>query len=142
MLITLYRAGYRCGKLKEKEFQAGQIVTFLKNNEISICNDKQFPIGFLSCDSSNMTQSNSNVSFEIGPGQFRTDVFEPSVYKINDYLYCSKNGKITNEKKYKGNIILGIVNFVGEANAAYDYEPNSRMVKVIGFEQFFARNIE
>jgi hypothetical protein len=63
-----------------------------------------------------------------GFGKYQTDIFEKNEYKINDFLYCSENGKISNEDRYIGNIIIGVVNFVSNDK--------------IGFVVCFARNLE
>lgn len=93
----------------------GMVATFTGDREVSICTDKTIPIGFFTLDNKDSeVYANNSVCVLVGQGEFRTDIFEKSEYRYNDFLYCSSKGKITNERKYKGNIIIGIVNYVSE----------------------------
>jgi len=129
MLIMFYKSGVFCYECESKKFKSGMVGTFTGNRKIKLCDDKSFPVGFFSQDSdSSVFGTSLRACLIMPPGEFQTDVFEKSDYKVDDFLYCSENGMITNEKKYRGNIILGIVNFVEKEN--------------IGFVTCLARNIE
>jgi hypothetical protein len=129
MFNILYRGGiytYRCVSL---DFEAGMIATFSGNRSIKIATDKDIPIGFFTCGTGPFEQiSNSHIAIAIGQGEYVTDTIESGEYKINDFLYCSCNGKLTNEKSYWGNIIIGIVNSVEGS--------------LIGFVTCFAKGLE
>jgi hypothetical protein len=105
--------------------KAGMVATFVDNYTVGRCDHKSVPMGFFIKDSG---PSALVVEIVMGLASLKTDVFEKGVYKIQDFLYCSRNGKITNERKYRGNIILGVVNSV-EKNA-------------IGFITCLARGLE
>jgi hypothetical protein len=115
-MFNFYRGttyNYQCDSF---DFRAGMIATFSGNRCIKIATDKDIPIGFFIHDSAGSPfesfGSNSHQAIAVGQGEYMTDNIEPGEYKINDLLYCSCNGKITNEKIYWGNIIIGIVNSV------------------------------
>jgi len=130
MFSMLYRTGcYSYFTRINIPYSAGMIATFTDNREVGICNDLTMPCGFFTTEVSPFGQSDRTF-VAIGQGEYQTDVYEKPLknYKLNDFLYCSKNGKITNESKYRGNIIIGIVNDVSE-----DY---------IGFITCFARGLE
>ena len=74
----------------------------------------------------------------VGVGEYRTDMFEESKYKIGDLLYCSCNGKITNETQYRGDITIGIVNAITKINHNY----SSQETTAIGFLSCFASPFE
>jgi len=91
--------------------KGGMVATFVDNREIGICSDKTRPVGFFIQEHESQT-NNGTICVLVGQAEFRTDIFEKNTYKINDFLYCSRRGRITNELKYRGNIIIGIVNYV------------------------------
>jgi hypothetical protein len=129
MLRYSYKTGAYIYSLKEskKKFKGGMVATFVGDRQVDICSDKSVPIGFFMHDTEiNFLQNHATIL--VGQADLSTDVFEKNQYKINDFLYCSRNGKLTNEAKYKGNIIIGIVNYVN--------------MPFIGLITCFARNIE
>jgi hypothetical protein len=116
---------YKFLNRKEKLY-AGTIVCFKENRIITTCDSKSVPCGIVARDS--LSIYSSQIPVLIGPLECSTDIYEPSDYKINDFLYCSDNGKITNDKKYRGNIIVGLVNSVEKDR--------------IGFVTILARGLE
>jgi hypothetical protein len=110
----------------------GMLATFSADREVTICDDKSVPIGFFiqDIDIKNHGRSHGDavVSVVLGQGEYETDIFEKSDYKIQNFLYCSCNGKISDEERYRGNIIIGIVNSVSDDK--------------IGFITCFARGLE
>jgi hypothetical protein len=137
MIDVLYRSGFFSYTTKVLEFTAGMVATFSGNREITVCSDKTVPIGFFS-----ETQPNSifesSTPILVGVGEYRTDIFEEGTYKINDFLYCSCNGKITNEARYRGNIIIGTVNYVSDKPTG---KPDEE-IPFIGFVSCFAKGLE
>jgi hypothetical protein len=149
MLKIFYRSGlysYQLRPCLNKNFsindysyiKGGMIATFCEDRKVTLCNDSGIPAGFFIHDflhdfihnfcSDDISMCSASVA--VGQGEYGTDIYEPSIYNINDFLYCSSNGKITNESKYKGNIIIGIVNYVSDSD------------KKIGFVTCFARGLE
>lgn len=128
MINVLYRTGNYPYLTRNKNVVGGMIATFSGNREVDICTNKTLPIGFFSQD---FTPESHETAFTermlavlIGQGEYQTDVFEKPrqtatfekncVYRLNDLLYCSCNGKITNEEYYRGGVIVGIVNYVSD----------------------------
>jgi hypothetical protein len=133
MFNIIYRGSVYTYQCESPDFQAGMIATFSGNRGIKIANDKDVPIGFFINDSGGnpferVSFLDSHQAIAVGQGEYVTDVIEPGEYTINDFLYCSCNGKITNEKIYWGNIIIGIVNSVEGS--------------LIGFVTCFAKGLE
>jgi len=134
MFNIIYRGALYSYQCESLDFQAGMIATFSGNRGIKIASDKDVPIGFFinSSDGNPFEYIESGVdshqAIAVGQGEYVTDTIEPGEYKINDFLYCSCNGKITNEKIYWGNIIIGIVNSVEGS--------------LIGFVTCFAKGLE
>ena len=135
MLNIIHREGLYSFKTDNLDYNAGMVATFIGNRQVGICNDKTIPVGFFVHDSCRESivfdatiEKASTGVIAVGHGEFQTDIFEKSEYKHNDFLYCSCNGKITNETKYRGNFVLGIVNSVTE--------------KEIGFITCFTRYVE
>lgn len=133
MLKILYKTAiYTYSCVQNNDIFSGQVATFNSNREVRVCDSKSIPVGFFITDLDETcrlpTGVNYRFSVAIGQSELATDIFEPSEYRINDFLYCSDNGKITNEKKYRGNIIIGIVNSVAPEE--------------IGFITMFARGLE
>lgn len=132
MFDIIYRGAiynYRCESLN---FNAGMIATFSGNRCIKIATDKDVPIGFFINGSNGnpfeQIGSSLHQPIAVGQGEYVTDIIEPGEYKLNDFLYCSYSGNITNEKIYWGNIIIGIVNSVEGS--------------LIGFVTCFTRGLE
>jgi hypothetical protein len=146
MIDVLYRSGFFSYTTKVLEYTAGMVATFSGNREVTICSDKAVPIGFFSdtqpnsipFDNSGAFFSGSSTPILVGVGEYRTDIFEESTYKINDFLYCSCNGKITNEARYRGNIIIGTVNYVSDKPTG---KPDDE-IPLIGFVSCFAKGLE
>jgi hypothetical protein len=133
MLKILYKTDiYTYSYVSNSDIFSGQVVTFNGNREVRVCDSESIPIGFFTTDLDENYKffmgTNYRCSVAVGQSELATDIFEPSKYRINDFLYCSDNGKITNEKKYWGNIIFGIVNSVTPVE--------------IGFITMFARGLE
>ena len=131
MLNILYcPSRYQYRHRGEDDIFAGQVATFTGNRETKICRENDIPIGFFVDDylKSDFWLTSPRISVLVGQAEFVTDIYEPSEYKINDFLYCSKNGRVTNESKYRGNIIIGVVN---------SFNPGE-----LGLVTMFARNIE
>jgi hypothetical protein len=113
MFNIFYRSSLYTYRCESYDFKAGMIATFSGNQCIKIATDKDIPIGFFINDSGPFERSAElDQTIAVGQGGYVTDTVELGKYKINDFLYCSCNGKITNEKMYCGNIIIGIVNNV------------------------------
>jgi hypothetical protein len=135
MLRMFYKSGiytYRISCELSNEIKAGMVASFsiFENKRITVCKNGMIPCGFFASDY-NPILYHAGIRYlnvTAGPGEYSTDIFEPSLYKINDYLYCSKNGRITNESKYKGSIIIGLVNSISDDE--------------IVFLTLFARNLE
>ena len=140
MLNILYRTVTSTFHCKALVYEVGMVVTFSGNREVDICDDIKIPIGFL-MESSNESFVQvyrkeikaSVVNILTGNAEFQTDIVEQSTYKIGDFLYCSRNGKLTNEAEYRGNIIIGIVNSVEETDEGRP---------CIGLTTCFARGLE
>lgn len=127
MLKIVYKGAvyvYDC----DKNLVEGTIVTFEGNRRVRLCTSEDIPIGFV-CQGRDELFGVKTVGVALGQAEYVTDKFERSTYKLNDFIYCSDRGIITNEKIYKGNIIIGIVNNIPNADE-------------IGFITCFARNIE
>ena len=131
---VLYRTGFYNYTLSGKN-KAGMVATFSGNRTVKVCDHRSIPIGLFVTDLDplpyeNQTPNYSTVTVAVGQGEYQTDLYEKGhqPYEINDVLYCSKNGKVTNEPKYQGGIIIGIVNFVEE--------------NLIGFITCFSRGLE
>ena len=99
----------------------GMVATFSGNREVGLCSPNMVPVGFFVNDTISINDTNGRNAFLFSTndmiriavgGEFQTDVFEPGIYQVNDFLYCSHNGKISNDPQYRGNIIIGIVNLV------------------------------
>ena len=138
MLKIIYKGGlyeYLCNErdFNSRSIQGGMVATFTNNEEVGLCSAETVPMGFFMEGNEPATAYESigygdlRVTVAVG-GTLQTDIFEPVEYRINDFLYCSKDGKITNESLYRGNIIIGIVNHV---------EPG-----LIGFLTCFTRGLE
>ena len=122
MLRILYKSGlynYPVLDGTKNAIEGGMVATFCSNRTVKKCSPGDIPCGFFWQDlppDDTLYFSNFNnsvmVSVLVGLGEFSTDVFEPGNYRINDFLYCSENSKVTNDPKYKGNIIIGLVNYV------------------------------
>jgi len=118
MFEILYNALVCTYNFNETSVSGGMIATFTSNRTVGICKPNQLPIGFFMEDyptenyyASSVTNF-SQVRIAIGIGEYRTDIHEEGFYNINDLLYCNPEGKITNNLLYKGNPIVGIVNYV------------------------------
>jgi hypothetical protein len=115
----MYRVGSYCYDLNPSSPVAlgGMVATFTGNREIGLCSPDTVPVGFFMNDTNSMDPYESvgfgdtKATIAVG-GELQTDVFEPGTYQVNDFLYCSHNGKISNDSQYRGNIIVGIVNYV------------------------------
>jgi len=112
MFKIIYRTGIYCYKTKVPLHSGGMIASFCGNREVTICSPKSRAIGFFAYDG-NVLFETGIASICIGQGEYQTDVYEPGKYEIEDLLYCSPNGKITNNPEFKGQLI-GIVNHVCE----------------------------
>lgn len=134
MLNIIYRSGgIYCYEYKgKKPIFAGMVATFSANRSVKICSNKTVPAGFFTWDHPHkdyhLPPNFDKGCIAVGHGEYQTDIYEEGLYKINDFLYCSCNGKITNNKKYKGNFIIGIVNYVDE--------------KLVGFVTCLAKGLE
>ena len=97
----------------------GRVATFCNNREVTLSNDKLYPAGIFLTDhiqepfESYNPYANSRVVI-VADGVYETDVFEDGTYAVGDFLYCNEKGMITNNKKFQGNISLGIVNDVND----------------------------
>ncbi len=109
MLYILYRSGFYVYK-SNTLLRGGEIVTFVGNRTVGLCNDQKMPVGFCCSEAFELAQSNYTIG--IGQGEFQTDLFDPGIYKHNDLLYCSSKGLISNNPIYHGNTVVGIVNHV------------------------------
>lgn len=128
MLEILHGSAKYSYNTLDASFRAGMIATFVGNREIAICTDKTIPIGFFVNGSNEYRRvffvdgSNEyrrpfenrieSVVIAVGQGEYQTDICEEGEYRINDLLYCSPNGRITNNVFYRGNPTVGIVNSV------------------------------
>ena len=109
-MITIYDRSLRTVYNLENTYpipkiESGMIATISGNNRVKICTDKDLPVGiFISefYDEPTMAGYVKRIVIASGTNRYKTNMFEKSKYKVNDLLYCSPNGKITNEKKYKG----------------------------------------
>ena len=117
--------------------------TLIGNRMVGICNDKSLPIGFFMEDKndndhpqvdSEIDEQTCMADILIGCGEYQTDIFESSEYHINDFLYCSCDGKITNEICYKGNIVVGVVNCVLDGKIGFISTPFSRGLDLETFQ--------
>lgn len=129
MLKVLYRTVFYAFTIDATTYETGQIVTFCGNRIVTICTSKDVPCGFLLSNSENNEQHPSVSIASLIDGEFITDMFESSEYHVNDFLYCSDNGRFSNETRYKGNVIIGIVNAI--------YPENE-----IGLKSMFTRGLE
>ena len=119
MLTLIYKDGLYCYNLSQSASSpgilGGMVATFTGNREVGLCGPDNVPVGFFVCDTNSMNpfeyNPDSRTTIAVG-GELQTDVFEPGTYQVNDFLYCSHNGKISNDPQYRGNIIIGIVNTV------------------------------
>ena len=116
MIDIIYRGAiYSYEYSNNNMILAGMVATFAGDRGVDLCTDKTIPIGFFMTDAIPPPfMPPSHLSVMVGQAELRTDIFEKSYYKITDFLYCSINGKITNESRYRGNIIIGIVNDLSE----------------------------
>jgi hypothetical protein len=116
MMEIIYRGNIYSYKYSNNMILAGMVATFVGDRGVDLCTDQTIPIGFFMTDAIPplFMPSSSHLSVMVGQAELRTDIFEESYYKITDFLYCSVNGKITNESRYRGNIIIGIVNDLSE----------------------------
>lgn len=138
MMGIIYRSSIFVYDVSNPEIvRAGMVATFCGNRVVKVCDHRSLPIGFFTQDLSedSFPPYVSSVGFEttaavaVGHGEYRTDVFEKGLqYNINDFLYCSSNGLITNEYRYAGNIIIGIVNAIDN--------------DILGFVTCFRRGLE
>jgi len=119
MLNIIYKVGMYCYNLNPASPVAlgGMVATFTGNREVGLCSPDTVPMGFFLHDTNSMDPYESvgygvaKTTIAVG-GELQTDVFEPGTYQVNDFLYCSHNGKISNDSQYRGNIIIGVVNLV------------------------------
>jgi hypothetical protein len=143
MLTIIYKQGifvysWNIQDYNSRTIKSGMVATFTNNREVGLCSNETVPIGFFLHDN---VPANPYESFGFGDlkasvavgGELQTDIFEPGEYRINDFLYCSPDGKITNSYLYRGNIIIGIVNAV---------EPDFAFPRLIGFLTCFTRGLE
>jgi hypothetical protein len=128
MLKVIYRSGGFYIYQTEGNISGGIVATFVGDRKVKLCDDKSIPCGFILDDYQSLSQTRTHATLCIGQAELVTDIFEKNEYKTQDFLYCSVNGKISNEVRYKGNIIIGIVNSVLENE--------------IGFITCFARYLE
>lgn len=97
----------------ELVYKAGMVATFTGFREVGICRPHMVPAGFFINDSDTLNFNSvcsPRVGIAIGFGEYETDVYENNEYQVRDLLYCSENGKITNNSYYRSNPIIGIVN--------------------------------
>jgi len=140
----LYRGGSFSYNCKATSYEAGMVVTFSGNREVDICDEIKMPIGFLANSSSSPYEWSNPVSAHIliGTSEFQTDVYEQGVYKIGDFLYCSRNGKLTNEAGYRGNIIVGIVNTIINKFGYNNTHDEEARQDIIGVFTIFSKGLE
>jgi hypothetical protein len=133
MIDVLYRTGTFSYRTKNENVLGGMIATFSGNREVDICTNKTLPIGFFAhgytAEPHETVFIKGMMAVLIGQGEYLTDVFERPrqtdtfekicQYKVNDLLYCSCNGKITNERCYRGGVIVGIVNYVSDDSIGF-----------------------
>jgi len=133
----LYRTGFYAYSIKAGiNVDGGLVATFTGDREVGLCTHETVPAGiFVSSnqvspyESSSFFADSKTTIAMLNGGEYRTDIFEPvKTYKINDFLYCSCNSKLTNESRYIGNIIIGVVN---------SFENG-----MLGFISCFARGLE
>lgn len=115
MFQILYRAHVCAYEINKVSILGGMVATFIGNRKVGICRPGQLPIGFFMEDYPDQNFFDSSVMFPhgkvvVGIAEYKTDVFEPGLYLINDLLYCGEEGKITNSPIYRGNPIVGVVN--------------------------------
>ena len=120
-MLEMYARGVRFAfvvdpKNIHKDIAPGMVATIADNGTVKTCTDKDLPAGFFLTEYFDEFPKHKKCIFwtdrvvlSIGPNRFETDEHEPGKYHINDLLYCSPNGKVTNDKRYKGNYIIGIV---------------------------------
>lgn len=114
MFNILYGTARYCYQTRCKKVLGGQVATFCNNREVKICDSISMPIGFFMNDATmdddaSIARDTYTVVIAIGMGEYVTDIYEPGEYKINDMLYCSPFGKITNKPEFMGNPTIGIV---------------------------------
>lgn len=123
MLTIMYKVGMYCYNLNPSSPVAmgGMVATFTGNREVGLCGPDNVPVGFFVNDTnaylpyeSSPLLNDTKVTIAVG-GELQTDVFEPGIYQVNDFLYCNHSGIISNDPQYRGNIIVGIVNLVEPA---------------------------
>ena len=116
MVEIRYRDGLYTYKTKEAAITKGMIATYTDNYEVGICNNKTRPIGVFTSpipwDSPHQPAFSLAVGVATGLGEFKVDCFEEGTYKINDVVFCSPMGLITNNRKIGGPFSVGIVNYV------------------------------
>jgi hypothetical protein len=117
MFDILYGTSRFCYQTRCECVFGGQITTFCKNREVKLCDHKSIPVGFFMNDRSmpedaSIVRDTYTVVLAMGMGEYITNIYEPGDYKINDMLYCSPYGKITNNPEFIGNPTVGIVNNV------------------------------
>ncbi len=109
MFEIIYKGLYVIYESVDLVYSAGMVATFFENGKVGICKPFNVPIGFYVRDS---TEENmvGRATVAIGFGQYKTDGHEQGdQYSSQDLLYCSYNGKITNDPSYIGNPIIGVV---------------------------------
>lgn len=142
MLTIMYKVGIYSYNLNtsllSQTIIGGMVATYTDNREVGLCSPDTVPVGFFMNDTNSAspyetpTFPGGRANIAVG-GELQTDVFEPGTYQINDFLYCSHNGKISNDPQYRGNIIIGIVNLI---------EPNIADPRLIGFLTCFTRGLD
>jgi len=150
MMEILYRTGFYVYDLKAGlSVDGGMIATFTGNREVGLCTHETVPAGlFIQSNMGNPYESSSIFSDSkitlamLNGGEYQTDIFEPVRYKINDFLYCSCNSKLTNESRYVGNIIIGVVNsfengklgFISCFNRGLEFEEKPKVKQLNRFQ--------
>lgn len=120
MLNIIYKTAIYTYQTRSPIISGGMVACFNGNREVTIGNPKLRPIGFFIYDADMkavpITQDWVTVGVCVGQGEYQTDIYEPGDYKIEDLLWCSPNGKITNHLSYYPPNVqpIGIVNYVDE----------------------------
>jgi hypothetical protein len=121
----IYRTGIYVYKTSSQiSYKSGTIVTFTgTEREVTVCSPNRMPIGFTT-HSLNYEEEEDplvtypelsiddkiGISIAVGQGEYQTSNFERSTYKINNLLYCSPEGLVTNKKTLERQATVGIVN--------------------------------
>lgn len=114
----IYSYGYQADSFeKNGAVDDGMVATFCGNRQVKKCDSLSRPIGiFMTTSTPSLFAPSDTITLAVlvGQGEYAVDVYEDGDYKINDLLYCSDRGMITNQKIHEKQPIIGIVNLIDD----------------------------